>query len=109
MQATSEFRQPPFGLLQLLARFTADDRLEVAHHHRIGMRTGDGAYAVESAVDIGDPVAQRFVHRVLERLRAGLHRDDFGAKHVHPEHVRPLPLDVDRAHIDDAFETEPRT
>ena len=31
-----------------------------------------------------------------------------GAEHFHAEHVRLLPLDVDRAHIDDAFEAEAR-
>ena len=36
----------------------------------IGMRAGDGADDVEGVVDIGDPVAQRLVHRVLEGARA---------------------------------------
>ena len=58
--------------------------------------------------DIGHPVAQRLVHRVLERLRAGLDRHDLGAEHLHAKHVRLLPLDVDRTHIDDAFEAEAR-
>ena len=74
MQAIERIRQPAFGLLHLLARLVADDRLEVAHHHRIGMRAGDRADAVERVGDVGDPVAQRLVHRVLERLRARLHR-----------------------------------
>ncbi len=108
MQAIERIRQTAFGLLHLLARLAADDRLEVAHHHRIGMRPGDGADAVERRADIGHPVAQRFVHRVLERLRARLHRHDLGAEHVHAEHIRLLPLDIDRAHIDDAFEAEAR-
>ena len=33
-------------------------------------------------------------------------RHHLGAQHVHAEHVGLLPLDVDRAHIDDAFEPE---
>ena len=37
-----------------------------------------------------------------------MHRHDLGAEHVHAEHIRLLPLDVDRAHIDDAFEPEAR-
>ena len=108
MQAIERIRQAAFGLLHLLAGLAADDRLEIAHHHRIGMRAGDGADAIERRADIGHPVAQRFVHRVLERLRAGLDRHHLGAEHVHAEHIRLLPLDVDRAHIDDAFEAEPR-
>ena len=31
-----------------------------------------------------------------------------GAQHLHAEHVRLLPLDVDRAHVDDALEAEAR-
>ena len=33
---------------------------------------------------------------------------DFGAEHLHAEHVRLLPLDVDRAHVDDALQAESR-
>ena len=29
-----------------------------------------------------------------------------GAEHLHAQHVRLLPLDVDRAHVDDAGQTE---
>jgi hypothetical protein len=58
--------------------------------------------------DIGDPVAQRLVHRVLQRARAGLHRPHLGAQHFHAEDVGLLPLDVDRAHIDDAGQAEAR-
>ena len=109
MQAISESGRRPSASMHLLARLAADDGLEIAHHHRIRMRPGDGADAIESRADIGHPVAQRLVHRVFQRLRSGLHRHHFGAEHVHAEHIRLLPLDVDRAHIDDAFEPEPRT
>ncbi len=108
MQAMSEFGSRPSASMHLLARFAADDRLEIAHHHRIGMRAGDGADAIKRRADIGDPVAQGLVHGVFERLGAGLHRHHFGAQHVHAEDIRLLPFDVDRAHIDDAFKTEPR-
>ena len=74
----------------------------------IGVRAGGGADAIEGVVDVGDPVAQRLVHRVLEGPRAGLHRPHLGAEHLHAEHVRLLPLDVDRAHVDDAVEAEAR-
>src|SRR5579863_3827682 len=72
------------------------------------MRAGDGTDAIKGAVDVGHPVAQRLVHRILERLRAGFDRHHPGAEHVHAKHIRLLPLDVDRAHIDDAFEAEAR-
>ncbi len=101
-------RQPAFKLHHLLAGFLADHALEIAHHGRIGMRPGGGADAVKSVVDIGDPVAQSLVHGVLERARPGLDRNDLGAEQVHAEDIGLLPLDIDRAHIDHAFEAEAR-
>ena len=47
MQAISESGKPAFGRLHLLARLAADDRLEIAHHRRIRMRSGDRADAIE--------------------------------------------------------------
>ena len=35
-------------------------------------------------------------------------RAHLGAEHLHAQHVRLLPLDVDRAHVDDAVEAELR-
>ena len=70
------------------------------------MRAGGGADAIERVGDIGHPVAQRLVHRVLQRARAGLDRAHLGAQQLHAEDVRLLPLDVDRAHVDDAVEAE---
>ena len=43
MQATSVSGQAALGRQHLLARLLADDRLEVAHHRRIGVRAGRGA------------------------------------------------------------------
>src|SRR5579863_2803200 len=101
-------RQAAFGLLQLRAGLNPDHRLEIAHHHRIGMRPCHGADAVERIVHIGDPIAQRLVHRILERARARLHRDHRGAQHFHADDIGLLPLDVDRSHIDEAFQPEAR-
>ncbi len=56
-----------FGLHDLLAHLTADDRLEVAHHLRIGMRARRRADDVVGVADVGHPVAERLVHGVLER------------------------------------------
>ena len=72
------------------------------------MRPGRRADAIEGVADVGDPVAQSLVHRVLQRPRARLHGADLGAQHLHAEHVRLLPLDVDRAHVDDAGQAEAR-
>ena len=74
MQAT---RRRAAGLppaMHLLPRLLADDGLEVAHHGGIGVRAGDRADDVEGVFDVGDPVAQRLVHGVLEGARAGVDR-----------------------------------
>ena len=42
---------------------------------------------------------------VFEPDSTGTH---LGAEHLHAQHVRLLPLDVDRAHVDDAFQPELR-
>ena len=72
------------------------------------MWAGHRADAIEGVVHVGDPVAQRFVHRVLQGARSRMHRDHRRAQHLHADDVGLLPVDVDRAHIDDAFKPEPR-
>ncbi len=106
MQAISEFRQPPFLLLHLLARLVPDDRLKIAHHRRIGMRPRHRADAIERILDIGDPVTQRLVHGVFERLRAGLHRAHLSAERPHAQHVGLLTADVDGAHEHHALQAK---
>ena len=59
-------------------------------------------------MDVGDPVAQRLVHRVLERLRARGDGHHLGAEQLHAEHVGLLPLDVLGAHEDRAGQAEAR-
>jgi hypothetical protein len=88
----------------LFDAFLADDALEVAHHHRVGMGPGHGADDVEGVVDIGDPVAHGLVERVLERAAAAVDRHHLGAEQVHAVDVGALPLDVLAAHVDHAFE-----
>ena len=74
--------------------------LEVAHHGRIGSGPRGRADDVVGVAHIGDPVAQRLVHGVLQRPRAGSDGVDLGAQQLHAEHVGLLPLDVDGAHED---------
>ena len=57
---------------------------------------------------IGDPVAQRLVHRILERARTGRHAAHLRAHELHAEDIGLLPLDIDFAHIDDARIAETR-
>ena len=59
-------------------------------------------------VDVGYPVAHRFVDRVLERRRAGLHGPHLGTESLHAQHVGLLPFDVARAHVHDARQPEQR-
>src|SRR5262245_1233858 len=98
--------QPSFGLLHLHSHLLADHRLEVAHHHGIGVRARDRADAVEGVGNVADPVPQGLVHRVFERLRAGLDRPHGRAERLHAQHVGLLARNVNRAHVDDAFEPE---
>jgi hypothetical protein len=57
-------------------------------------------------LDVRDPVADRLARRLLQRLRAELHRTHLGAEQAHPLDVRPLPAHVLGPHVDDALETE---
>ncbi|MHC2523324.1 hypothetical protein ACVIEM_000409 [Rhizobium leguminosarum] len=97
-----EIRQAAFGCQHLLFRFDTDHRLEIADHLRIGMRTGCRSDQVIGILDIGDPVAKRLVHGVLQRAAACRDRFDLRAEQLHAENVRRLTLDIGGAHIDDA-------
>ena len=72
------------------------------------MRAGRSADDVEGVVHIGDPVAQRLVHRVFQCGRASGNGHDFRAKQLHPEHVGRLTGDVGCAHVDHARQAEAR-
>src|SRR3546814_5852273 len=74
----------------------------------IGVRPGRRADDVEGVVDVRHPMAQRIVHRVLQRLRSRNDRDHLRAQQLHAEDVGLLPLHVLRAHEDLAFHAEQR-
>ncbi len=57
-------------------------------------------------LDVGDPVAQRLVDRVLEDAVAQRDLHDFRAEHAHARHVERLASGIDLTHVDAAFETE---
>ena len=67
------------------------------------MRPCNGADDVISGVNVGHPVAHRFVHRVLESARARRHWHHCRTKQAHTIDVHLLALDVISAHIDDAL------
>jgi len=54
----------------LPSRLASDDRLEFADHQRIRMRAKRGAEEVMRVMRARDPVAHRFVDRVLQRAGA---------------------------------------
>jgi hypothetical protein len=58
--------------------------------------------------DVGDPIAHRFVDRVLERAGAGVDAADRRAEQVHAEDIQRLALHVVRTHVDVALEAEQR-
>ena len=100
-------RQAAFGLLHLLARLVADHALEVAHHRRdrdAGRRPCRCSRTCRATL-VTQSRSASFIASlsVREPDSTGTH---LGAEHLHAEHVRLLPLDVDRAHVDDAFEAE---
>src|SRR5262249_10932427 len=96
--------QTAFSRVYLITRFTANNRLKITHHGRVRMRSSDGADAVERVADIGYPIAESLVHGILERMRAGNDRPHFRSKYFHAQHIRFLPLDIERTHIDDAWQ-----
>ena len=95
-------------LKALPPRLASDDALEVTDHLWIRRRPRHRADHVERVVAVGDPVAQRFVHRVLERRAALGDRMHRRAEHLHALYVRRLPFNVYRAHVDVARHPEKR-
>src|SRR5438093_1085449 len=71
----------------LLSRLAADDRLEIADHHRKWMWADDAADDVVSVLDGRHPVAHRLVDGVAQRSAATGHADDCAAQCLHLEDV----------------------
>ena len=64
------------------------------------MRADDAADHVERILDASGPLAERFVGRILERVRPALDRVHRRAEQAHHVDVERLALDVARAHVD---------
>src|SRR3546814_7338518 len=62
------------------------------------MGTRDGADDVKSVMHIRDPIAQRFVHRILERAGSRLNGADLRPEQLHAQHIWLLPFNVKGAH-----------
>ena len=96
---------PGFGE-HLLAGLAPDDRLEVAHHHRVGVGADGAADDVVGVADVGDPVAYGFADGLFQGAGAGGDGADFGAEHPHSVDVGGLAAHILLAHIDDALDIE---
>mmetsp|Transcript_20706 Transcript_20706/g.65502 ORF Transcript_20706/g.65502 Transcript_20706/m.65502 type:complete len:480 (+) Transcript_20706:426-1865(+) len=96
-------------LLEALApRLGADDVVEVANHHGVGVGAGDGAEDVVGGLDVGHPVANGLRGGILEGGSARVHGADLRAQELHAEDVEGLALAVVGTHVDDAVEAEAR-
>ncbi len=84
----------------------ADHPLQVAHQLRERVGTDDRADDVVGVPHGRGPVAQRLVHRFLQRLGPGGDRHDLGAQQLHACHVGRLAADVFLAHVHDARKAE---
>ena len=92
----------------LFAGLAPDYALEIADQFGIGMRAGGGADDVECVMDIRHPVAQRLVHRVLQRGGAAGDGHHLGAQQLHAEHIGRLTGDVGCPHIYHARQAKTR-
>ncbi len=72
------------------------------------MRAQRAAEKVISVGNVGYPVAQRFVDRVLERSRTGIHFAHLGAQQFHAENIQRLAAHVFGAHVNDAVQSKQR-
>src|ERR1019366_10221825 len=103
-----DVRNRASSFLQLTQRLAPDHGLEIAYDQWIGMGPEDRADDVVRGADIRDPVADRFIDRVLQGAAAAGDGNDFGAEEAHTEDVHILAGHVDRAPVDDAVEAEER-
>src|SRR5207302_11329281 len=76
---------------RLVLGLASDDRLEVADHRRIWMRPDGRAEQVIGAPDVGDPVAYRLVHRVVERPAARVDLSHLSAQQLQSKDISLRP------------------
>src|SRR5689334_11337342 len=101
-------RQTTFAFQNLRTRFTSDHTVKIAHHERVRMWTKRAAEQVVGIGNIRDPIAQRFVDRILQCARTGIHFAHFSTEQLHAKDVQLLASHVFGAHVDHAIETEER-
>ena len=104
--ARCEIPQGALDFLHLRAGLDAHNGLEVAHHHR--MDRGPATVPMQRNVLCTLVTQSRSASFIASFSARRTERHDLARQHFHVDHVGLLPLDVDRAHIDHAFEPEPR-
>ncbi len=103
---TASGRRP--SCAALAAGLAADDRLEIAHNRREGVRPGRRAETIVRDGNRGHPVAHRLVDGILEGPLAGVDADDPRPQGLHAVDVEALAPDVLGAHEDVALQTQER-
>src|SRR5580704_3021831 len=98
--------QPSQPGQHLGARLVADDLLKPAHQRRVRVRPDGAADDVVGVANVGHPVPDRLVGRVLERCRTAVHGHDLGPEQTHLVNVQRLPAHVLATHVDDALEPQ---
>src|SRR5208337_820954 len=61
--------QAPLNTKNLVFDLPPNNTLEISHYHWIWMRTHDGPKEIVCALNVCDPVSERFIDRILEGLR----------------------------------------
>ena len=98
--------QAPLFFQHLLAHFLANDFLEIADHHGIGMGPHDRANAVSRVFAASTPLSQGFVDGVLEALCPCFNGNDISTKQFHAIHVEGLTLRIQLSHVDHTFKAQ---
>jgi len=103
-----EIWKPFLAFQDLASRLHSDDPVEIPDHHGKRMCSESGTENIMGRPHIRDPVAQRLIDRFLEGPLSGHYAPDLCSEQAHPGDVEGLAFHVDLAHVNHAFETEPR-
>ncbi|KAI9910501.1 hypothetical protein PsorP6_010249 [Peronosclerospora sorghi] len=96
-------------VVQLGFDFASNDALKAAHERRKRVRTNGRTNNVVRRLDVRDPVPNRFVQGILERLGPARDGNHFYPQHLHAKDIERLALRIDIAHVHDTVETEQGT
>mmetsp|Transcript_30723 Transcript_30723/g.42977 ORF Transcript_30723/g.42977 Transcript_30723/m.42977 type:complete len:394 (+) Transcript_30723:476-1657(+) len=90
-------------LKHLCARLSSNDRLEIPHDCRKGIRSNGRANEVMRCPNIRHPITHCFINSVLQCTRSRLNCNDLCTEHFHAEYVQCLPFHISCPHIHDAL------